>query len=133
MRACKPVRCDLSLAAAVPAADFHGKKFGFNPRAFRDRSLREHVQVDLDALGDDAAQAADAQADNTDPRRVLLFGGFQAVVEKVFCDGKFMHCLSSCSGAGVQETQNRPFIGRIAVCTLALSDIQSTFYHNFPL
>ena len=91
MRALEMVGRDLALASAVPAPDFHRRKFGFNPGAFRDGSLRQHVQINLDALGDNPAELPDTQPDHADPGRVLLFRLLQTVVKQMFGYGKFMH------------------------------------------
>ena len=60
------MRSDLSFPAAVQAADSDGQRLGFDARSLGDGAFRQHVQIDLDAVGHDAPESTDAKPDDPD-------------------------------------------------------------------
>ena len=60
------VRSDLTLSTAIQAAHFDGERLGFDPRALGDGPFRQHIKIDLDAVGHDPAKRSDAQPDDAD-------------------------------------------------------------------
>lgn len=81
---------DLSVPSAVPAPDLHREKFRLDACSLSDRALGQHVQINLDAVRDEPVELSDAQPDDTDLLRMLLFCFPDAVVQEMFCNTEFV-------------------------------------------
>ena len=57
---------DFPLLPAVSAAYPYGRKLRFNTGSFGDGSFRKHIQINLNAVRNNAPELADTQADDPD-------------------------------------------------------------------
>ena len=82
---------DFPLLLTVSAADFYGRKFRFNTGAFGNGSLRKHIQINLNAVRNNAPELADTQVYDPDFRRVLRFRVSDTVCKQMLSDTQFVH------------------------------------------
>ena len=82
---------DLALPPAVPAQDLDRKELGCDLCPLGDCPLREHVQVDLDAVRDDPAQPPDTQMNLSDFAGARRLRALDTVGKQVLGDAEFVH------------------------------------------